>query len=103
MRHKTPAMTRKYSHTFEDKQRAAIEALPDLTQPNRQSQTAIKKGTGKDISCSKSCTDALRIDTNMEGYGKNIQQEQTKNTVMRVSTIVRAAHDIRRSTINPEV
>jgi integrase len=29
MRHKTPAMTRHYSHAFEDQQREAIESMPD--------------------------------------------------------------------------
>ena len=45
MRHLTPAMTRKYSHAFEDEQREAIEALPDLLQPSRESQAAVLTGT----------------------------------------------------------
>jgi len=45
MRHKTPAMTRHYSHAFEDQQREAIESMPDLTQPSRESQAAAKSGT----------------------------------------------------------
>jgi len=45
MRHKTPAMTRHYSHAFENQQREAIESLPDLTQPSRESQAAVKTGT----------------------------------------------------------
>ena len=56
MRHKTPAMTRHYSHAFEDQQREAIESLPDLTQPSRKTQAAVKTGT--DVTgeiLSKSC------------------------------------------------
>ena len=56
MRHKTPAMTRHYSHAFEDQQREAVEALPDLTAPSRESQVSVKTGT--DVTgeiLSKSC------------------------------------------------
>ena len=45
LRHKTPQMTRHYSHVFEEQQRAAIDALPDLTQPSILAQVAVKTGT----------------------------------------------------------
>ncbi|MHC4618930.1 MAG: tyrosine-type recombinase/integrase [Planctomycetota bacterium] len=54
MRHKSPEMTRHYSHVFESQQREAVESLPDLTQPSRESQAAVKTGTE---SCYFSCVD----------------------------------------------
>ena len=36
MRHKTPEMTRHYSHSFEEQQRMAIESMSDLTQPSKE-------------------------------------------------------------------
>lgn len=73
MRHLTPAMTRKYSHAFEDEQREAIEALPDLLQPSRESQRAVRTGTdGQNVTeenpdpknLSKSCFPSGQHSTN---------------------------------------
>lgn len=44
MRHKTPEMIRHYTHAFEEQQREAINALPDLTQPSKENQN-VKTGT----------------------------------------------------------
>ncbi len=44
MRHLSPEMTRRYTHIFEEQQRDAAEAIPDLTQPSRN--TKGKTGTG---------------------------------------------------------
>jgi len=55
MRHKTPEMTRHYSHAFEDQQREAINALPDLTQPSKESQAAVNTGTDDRNFLLKSC------------------------------------------------
>lgn len=65
MRHKTPEMTRHYSHAFEGQQREAIESLPDLTQPSRESQAAVKTGTDdRNVTgeiLSKSCFEGVPI------------------------------------------
>jgi integrase len=45
MRHKSPEMTRHYTHSFEQQHREAIEGLPDLTQPSRESQATARTGT----------------------------------------------------------
>ena len=74
LRHKTPAMTRHYSHAFEDQQREAIESLPDLTQPSKESQAAVKTGTdngnvtGEILS--KSCFEGASIRSNTGASGK---------------------------------
>ena len=57
MRHTSIAMTDRYTHAREAKQRAAVENLPDLTMPSREAQVAIKTGTD-DVTenfLSKSC------------------------------------------------
>ncbi|MFH1718248.1 MAG: tyrosine-type recombinase/integrase [Planctomycetota bacterium] len=73
MRHKTPAMTRHYSHAFEDQQREAIEALPDLTQPSKESQRAVNTGTDNvtTIFLSNSCFSSAsgRTETDKDGTG----------------------------------
>ncbi len=69
MRHKTSAMTQKYSHAFEDQQREAIEALPDLTQPSRESQRAVKTGTDDDF-LSESCFEGAKVRSNTGSSGK---------------------------------
>jgi integrase len=55
MRHKTPAMTRHYSHAFEEQQREAIESMPDLTQPSRESQAVARTGTDDQNIIENSC------------------------------------------------
>lgn len=64
LRHKTPEMTRHYSHAFEDQQREAVNSLPDLTQPSRESQAAAKTGTDdRDVTAeilSNSCFQGAR-------------------------------------------
>ena len=60
MRHKSPEMTRHYSHAFEDQQREAIESLPDLTQPSRESQAAVLTGTDE-FSCQNSCSQDMSL------------------------------------------
>jgi len=75
LRHKTPAMTRHYSHAFEDQQREAIESLPDLTQPSKESQAAVRTGTndghvtGEILS--KSCFGGASIRSNTGASGKH--------------------------------
>jgi len=70
MRHKTPEMTRHYSHAFEDQQREAINALPDLTQPSKESQVAVKTGTDDRNFLSESCFQSAPICSNMQTSGK---------------------------------
>ena len=77
MRHKSPEMTRHYTHTFEDLQREAIEALPDLTQPSRESQAMVKTGTDdRNVTgefLSDSCFDGATIRSNTQTSGiKNL-------------------------------
>ena len=81
MRHKTPEMTRHYSHTFETQQRKAVESTPDLTQPSMESQTAAKTGTDdRNVTeeiLSKSCFQGAPIRSNTEASGKqNIDSVQ---------------------------
>lgn len=45
LRHKTPEMTRHYTHAAESQQREAVEALPDLRQASKETQQNIKTGT----------------------------------------------------------
>jgi len=70
MRHKTPAMTRHYSHAFEDQQREAVESMPDLTQPSTESQAAARTGTDdKSVNrkiLPKSCFQGRENATNVE-------------------------------------
>ena len=69
MRHKSPEMTRHYTHSFENQHREAIEAIPDLTQPSRQAQLAIKTGTGEDFLLD-SCYEGANIRSNTGYSGK---------------------------------
>jgi integrase len=95
MRHKTPEMTRHYSHSFEEQQRMAIESMPDLTQPSRESQLSAKSGTDdKNIAeniLSKSCFSGIETDGNVEQYTQtgfdNKQKTQLRpNTEVEVNT-----------------
>ena len=70
MRHKTPEMTRHYSHAFEDQQREAINALPDLTQPSAESQAAVKTGTDDRNFLLKSCLQGTIIRSDAQVSGK---------------------------------
>jgi len=53
MRHSTIELTmNKYTHITLGQESQAVESLPDLSQPSRQSQQAIKTGTdGKNLAC----------------------------------------------------
>ncbi|HUU19734.1 MAG TPA: tyrosine-type recombinase/integrase [Sedimentisphaerales bacterium] len=48
-RHKNPEMARHYTHASEQQQREAVEALPDLTQPSKETQAQVKTGTDNDF------------------------------------------------------
>jgi integrase len=70
MRHKSPEMTRHYTHAAEEQQRKAINDLPDLTQPSKESQAAVKTGTDDRNFLSKSCFEGAPIRSNTEASGK---------------------------------
>jgi integrase len=74
MRHKSPEMTRHYTHSFEDQHRQAIAALPDLNQPSRESQVAVKTGTDNMSATgeilSKSCFECAPIRSDTDASGK---------------------------------
>ena len=100
MRHKTPAMTRHYSHTFEDQQREAIESMPDLTQPSRESQAAARTGTDdQNIAekiLSKSCFHGRENDNHVERCTQKQFDSEQKPPL-------RANNEAAFQTINPEV
>ena len=76
MRHKTPEMTRHYTHTDEEQEREAINALPDMTLPSTQALEAVKTGTE---SLSKSCFTRGQLNTNMNKYSK-VSGDNTRKT-----------------------
>ena len=58
-RHKSSAMTDRYTHIGLHDERAALDCLPDLTQPSSESQQAVKTGTDDNF-LSKSCFQGAR-------------------------------------------
>jgi len=104
MRHKSPEMVRHYTHAFEDQQREAINALPDLTQPSKDTQRAAKTGTDDEI-LSKSCFRCAPIRSNAESNGKqtalSIQQtplcDDNKGAEQSTEPKVRGSSPLRRS------
>ncbi|TKJ38948.1 MAG: hypothetical protein CEE38_04430 [Planctomycetes bacterium B3_Pla] len=109
MRHKTPDMVRHYTHAFEEQQRQAINALPDLTQPSRQKQKAAKTGTdGPNVTgeiLSKSCLGgaSIRSDTgaggkqNLDGLQETALCDNKADTVRSTEPKVRGSSPLRRS------
>ena len=73
--HKTPDMARRYSHAFEQKQRRAVNAFPDLTQPSKEVAAQVKTGTDGEI-LSNSCFSVDSIRPNMFNNG-----QQTGKTI----------------------
>jgi hypothetical protein len=69
MGHQSTEMTRHYTHAFEDQAREAIESLPDLTQPSRKSQAAVKTGTDNQILLN-SCFDSASLRSITQTSGK---------------------------------
>ena len=69
--HKTPDMARRYSHAFEQKQRRAVNAFPDLTQPSKEAQAQVKTGTDNEILL-KSCFGDGQQQTPVDTSGKKI-------------------------------
>jgi hypothetical protein len=68
---------KRYTKTLEDQHMAAIEALPDLIQPSREAQLAIKTGTGEEILL-ESCFEGAHARNDTYGSGKqnldNVQE-----------------------------
>ena len=78
-RHKSSAMTDRYTHIRLHDERAALETLPDLSQPSKLKQEAAATGTydkpvdstdTTDKSLSKSCFSHAPIRSNTDNSGK---------------------------------
>jgi len=78
-RHKSSAMTDRYTHIRLHDERAALETLPDFSQPSKRKQEAVATGTDDkpidstdttDKSLSKSCFPRAPIRSNTDNSGK---------------------------------
>jgi len=76
-RHKSPEMARHYTHASEQQQRQAVEALPDLTQPSKETQAQVKTGTDNEILL-KSCFGDAPTRTTMDSDGQAIIDKPKK-------------------------
>jgi integrase len=70
-RHRSSAMTDRYTHIRLQDERAAVESLPDLSQPSRESQKKVKTGTYDTAEIlSKSYFSGGQDGTNRDSTGK---------------------------------
>jgi len=100
MRHKTPEMTRHYSHSFEEQQRQAIESMPDLTQPSRESQLSAKTGTDNQNFPEKSCQNSYFGNGHQCNYRTNTN---TKNIDNEKKTQFRSKNVDEIHSVDPKV
>jgi len=78
-RHRSSAMTDHYTHVNLHDERAALDSLPDLSQPSEQKQQAVKTGT--DVTgnfLSNSCFSHGQQRTNMDNSGKTTSDNNSK-------------------------
>jgi len=76
-RHKSSAMTDRYTHIKLHDERAALNCLPDLTQPSSESQQAVKAGTDGNF-LSDSCFQGARRQTTTNSSEKKNADSVTK-------------------------